>query len=66
MDEALLSACARMPPKVLARTNEDKEKAVCALLEPERWRRISDGEIANAAGVERSYVLKFRKWSLKM
>jgi hypothetical protein len=63
MDDAILDAVRANAHEGLARTNADKEKAVKALLASEKWREMSDGEIANAAGVTRPVLLKLRKVS---
>src|SRR6516164_777333 len=51
LDDALLAAVKADAHEGLARTNADKEKAVKALLASEKWRDMSDRQIAQAAGV---------------
>ena len=65
MDDALLAAVRANAHEGLQRSNADKEKSVKALLASEKWREMSDGEIAREANVSRSYVQKLRSVTIR-
>lgn len=66
LDDAILAAVKADAHEGLQRTPADKEKGVKALLACERWRAMSDREIAREAGVGYSLVAKLRKVSIQL
>jgi hypothetical protein len=60
LEDAVLFACGANASHGLRRTNEDKRKAVRALLRSEKWAHWSDREIARQCRVSHGFVSKLR------
>jgi hypothetical protein len=59
--DATLAACAANATHGLRRTNEDKRRAILALLRDPEWSQWSDRKIATACAVDHKSVAKVRR-----
>ena len=59
--DAILAACAANATHGLRRTNEDKRRAITAMLKDPEWARWSDRAIAKACAVDHKSVAKVRR-----
>lgn len=59
--DAILFACSANVSHGLRRSNEDKRRAVMALLEDDEWGQWSDNRIAEQAGVSQPFVGNIRR-----
>jgi hypothetical protein len=59
--DAILAACAANATHGLRRTNEDKRRAIMAMLQDPEWAAWSDRAIAKACGVDHKSVAKVRR-----
>lgn len=62
--EAILFSVGVNAAHGLRRTNADKRKAVCTLLNDREWNQLSDREIARLCSVSHNFVSELRKSSL--
>lgn len=59
--DAILFACSANVKHGLRRSNDDKRRAVMALLEDDEWKQWSDNRIAEQAGVSQPFVGNIRR-----
>jgi uncharacterized ParB-like nuclease family protein len=59
--DAILAACAANATHGLRRTNEDKRRAITAMLKDPEWSKWSDRAIAKACAVDHKSVAKVRR-----